>query len=142
MNVTFRKPQGTDDWRTLLDWIAADPEHSAKGMTPEFFYAPDKFSVVIGTEDRPALFVRLDPEHAGTIRLHIQFSPRTVTSSKALLAAWPRFLERTRSAGVSRLIFESASPLLVAFCKRCFGFQHVPGTNDYELILTEGTNNG
>jgi hypothetical protein len=127
----------------LIEWIAADPEHSAKGMTPDFFFTDTRLSLVLGGELGAGLFVRLDPEENGTIRLHIQFSPDHLTSAKTLLRGWPMFLDRIKASGkVSRLIFQSVSPMLIGFCKRCFGFSQVPGSDDYELLLTEEKANG
>lgn len=141
MNVTFRKPQGTDDWRTLLDWIAADPEHREKDMKPDFFLTEGGLKLVLGNNRAPGLFLRLDPEANGTVRLHIQFGPDKITSAKTMLRGWPPFMDRVKASGkVSRLIFQSTSGTLIGFCKRCFGFSQVPGTNDYELLLTEENN--
>ncbi|MCU1305177.1 MAG: hypothetical protein JWQ87_5461 [Candidatus Sulfotelmatobacter sp.] len=134
--ITFRKTAESLDRDILYDWIAADPEHSAKGMTPDFFYAPDIFAVALDNGTTPGLYVRLDPETAGTVRLHIQFGTNRRVSAITMVKAWPTFLQTVKAAGkVSRLIFESVSPPLIAFCKRRFGFTQVGTTNDYELLL-------
>jgi hypothetical protein len=122
------------DKELLKNWIAADPEHSAKGMTPDFFFNPTSISMAIGDYSGPGIFVRVDPEAPSSVRLHIQFSDNEVRSGKAMLRGWPTFSQGIWNSGVKRMVFESKSPLLIGFCKRCFGFSKVEGTDDYELL--------
>lgn len=127
--MNFRTLQEADR-AELKAWIAADPEHSEKGMQPEFFFRNGSLSLAIG--EPVGLYVRLDPEPPESVRLHIQFGPNQRKSGMTLVRAWPVFLERVKDSGVKRMIYESASAQLIAFCKRCFGFQHIGG-NDYAL---------
>lgn len=129
--MTFREPKESDKTE-IKDWIAADPDHSGKGMTSDFFFRAGSLSMAIG--EPVGLYVRLDPEPPESVRLHIQFGPNQKKSGMTLVKAWPEFLEHVRKAGMKRMIFESVSPQLIGFCKRCFGFQHREG-NDYELLL-------
>jgi len=101
-------------------------------MTPDFFFQPGSLSLAIG--EPVGLYVRVDPEPPQSVRLHIQFGRNESRSGKTLLRAWPEFKQRIVEAGVRRMVFESASPRLIGFCKRCFGFQHRE-ENDYELML-------
>lgn len=135
--VSFRKPI-MEDFPILEEWIAADQDHSAIGMKPDFFTDTPNLALVAEVNGHPGIFMRLDPEDAGTIRLHFQFGTNRVTSAATLLRGWPIFLERVKASGkVSRLIFESISPSLIDFCIKAFDFSPVEGTNDYELFLTK-----
>lgn len=136
MTTIFRRPT-EEDKEVLLNWIALDPEHSAKGMTPDFFFKDDTLPMVIGDLCGPGLYVRLDSEPPDSVRLHVQFGPDKVRSGKSLLRAWPTFRAHVEASGVKRMVFESLSPQLVGFCRRCFGFTSVPGTDDFELMLGE-----
>lgn len=121
--------------RPLMEqWIAKDPDHRFKGMCSDFFFTPGTMSFVIFDEDGPALFVRVDPEPPESARVHIQFSDNEVRSAKAMLRGWPEFMERVYGCGIRRMVFESNSPKLINFCQRCFGFQRVGTSHDYELV--------
>jgi hypothetical protein len=131
--ITFRKPVEADK-PIIANWILSDSEHSEKGMTPEFFFQEHTIGMVIGDLSGPGLYIRMDSEPPSSVRLHIQFSDNEVRSGKTLLKAWPEFRTRVAAAGVKRIVFESVSPRLIGFCKRCFGFTKAQG-DDYELIL-------
>ena len=132
--ITFRKPVEADK-NIIATWIMADPDHREKGMSPEFFFKEHTFAMVIGDLRGPGLYVRLDSEPPDSVRLHIQFSENAVKSGKTLLKAWPQFKERIQASGVHRIVFESHSDSLTGFCKRCFGFKQIEGTDDYELMV-------
>jgi hypothetical protein len=136
MTVVFRKPE-EQDRDILATWILADSEHHEKGMTPDFFFSEKSLAMVIGDLRGPGLYIRLDSEPPESVRLHIQFSDNYVRSGKTLLRAWPTFKARVEAAGVKRMVFESVSPRLAGFCKRCFGFARVGDSNDYELRVGE-----
>jgi hypothetical protein len=76
-------------------------------------------------EDKPIFWVR------GTkaLRLYIHFnSDKDFRSNrKALLEGFPSFTEQARKAGFTELLFDSKSPLLVAFCKKHFAFEEREG---------------
>lgn len=131
--INFRIPDETDI-PTIATWIASDPEHSAKGMGPEFFFQDCQLSLVLGDDQGPGIYVRVDPEAPDSVRIHIQFSPNEVRSAKTLLRAWPEFSQRIWDSGVKRMVFESKSQLLAAFCKRAFHFRRVGTSDDYELV--------
>lgn len=134
--INFRVPDESDI-PTIAGWIASDPEHSAKGMQPDFFFATDRLSLVLGDDEGPGIYVRVDPEAPESVRIHIQFSPNEVRSAKTLLRAWPEFSRRIWESGVKRMVFESKSSLLTAFCKRAFHFEQVEGADDYELLRAD-----
>lgn len=117
-----------------MEWIGCDPEHREKRMSPDFFYEIGKQAVVLADSEGPGLFVRLDPEAPDSVRLHIQFSPNEVRSCKTMLRGWPDICQCIWNSGVTRMVFESTSPRLIAFCCRVFDFKHVKGSNDYELV--------
>ena len=132
--VTFRNPT-YDDIPLILDWILQDQEHAEKSMSPYFFFDQGAVSLVIEDDlGRPGLFVRVDPEPPSAVRLHIQFSPDPMLSAKTMLRAWPEFQERIWTTGINRMVFESISKKLIAFCSRAFHFERVGNTNDYELM--------
>lgn len=130
--IIYRTPTEQDK-PLLQEWIAADPDHSGKNMTPEFFFSEEAMSLVLTDDRGPGLFVRVDPEAPGSVRLHIQFSPNEVKSAKMLLRGWPGFAQGVWNSGVTRMVFASTSPVLIGFCKRVFGFVRVPESDDYEL---------
>jgi len=135
--IEFRRLTESDK-PILAEWIASDPEHA--GLTPEFFYANDRLAMVLEAERGPGLYLRLDPESCGTVRLHIQFGPDRRYSAITLRDGWPIFKERVLlSKKVVRLVFESTSNALIRFCQR-FGFQKIEGSNDFELLLNKESN--
>lgn len=129
--INFRTPD-ENDIPTIAVWIASDPEHY--GMKPEFFFDSEKLSLVLGDDQGPGLYVRCDPESPDAVRLHIQFSPNELKSAKTMLRAWPEFSARIWESGVKRMVFESRSKLLIAFCRRTFGFKRIGWSDDYELL--------
>lgn len=131
--IQFRVPVEADK-SIIENWIACDAEHSEKRMTPEFFFVDTALAMVIGDDRGPGLFIRVDPATPDSVRLHIQFSPNEVKSMKNLLRGWAPFAQGVWNAGVKRMVFESKSKCLIGFCKGFFGFQHIAGTDDYELI--------
>jgi hypothetical protein len=135
--IGFRRLLESD--KTILaEWIKADPEHA--GLSPDFFYANDKLAMVLEADQGPGLYLRLDPESCGTVRLHIQFGPNRRYSAITLRNGWPIFKERVLMSGkVARLVFESTSSALIRFCER-FGFRQIAGSNDYELLLGKESN--
>lgn len=131
--ISFRVPDESDI-PIISQWIANDQEHSELGMKPEFFFEADRISLVLGDDEGPGLFVRVDPEMPDSVRIHIQFGLNEVRSAKTLLRGWPEFCKMVWDSGVKRMVFQSHSRLLIAFCCRAFQFTRVEGTDDYELI--------
>lgn len=123
-----------EDFTMIMSWLSHDQDHLERGMTPAFFYEPDKLSLAIFDEQGPGIFVRVDPEPPNSARIHIQFSDSQVRSAKTLLRGWPDFCERVWESGVTRMVFESHSPKLINFCQRTFGFRRVGETQDFELV--------
>ena len=139
--MEFRRINESDR-PTITDWIAADPYHSVQGMDADFFFVPDKLALAL-ENGCPGLYLRIDEEDQGTVRLHIQFGPDSYTSGQTMLQGWPTFLEIIKSVGtIRRMVFESVSPRLILFCHKRFGFNRVAGTNDYELWLTKENDHG
>jgi hypothetical protein len=132
--IQFRLPEESD--KPIIEkWIAADPEHSAIGMKPDFFFVDTAMSLVVGDDRGPGIFMRVDPAAPNSVRLHIQFSPNEVRSAKAMLRGWEAFSQGVCNSGVTRMIFESKNKVLVGFCRRVFGFRKCEGeNNDYELL--------
>ena len=131
--IEFRAPMESDK-ETIEHWISNDPDH--QGMKPDFFFNKGSMSLVLEDVFGPGLFVRIDPEPPSSVRLHIQFSPSEVRSGKTLLRGWPEFSKRIWGSGISRMVFESRTSHLIGFCRRCFGFQRVGTTDDYELKIS------
>jgi len=135
VNPVFR-PLHDSDHSILNQWIALDPDHSAKGMTSEFFFRPGGLSFAIEDSKGPTMFLRLEPELPISARIHIQFlADNESRTARSLHKAFPTVRGQIEKAGLKRMVFESISPKLSEFCKRCFGFTEVPGTTDFELFL-------
>lgn len=118
----------------INEWIAADDDHRGK-MDSGFFFQPGTVSFAMGSWSNVGLFIRIDPMKDCTALLHIQFSPYPVISGKTMLGNWYQFIWGLERAGVKRIMFESTSPSLIGFCKRCFHFAPVEGSNSFDLQI-------
>lgn len=115
----------------LTSWILLDPEHKAKGMTADFFFHEHTLGLMFEDAHGPIFAVRLDPENAGRVRLHIQFAPaQTLRSARTLNEGFPVVLAHIRKANAHWLIFDSVTEKLRKFCVDHFGFRPVPNTTD------------
>jgi hypothetical protein len=117
------------DTAIIDDWIAKDPDHSAKGMTHRFFLFGLSFA--IEDERGPTMYVRLNPEHDAA-RIHIQFdNDEKRRTALALVREFQLVSDLIKKAGYKRLIFDSVSEPLVRFCQKRFGFVRLADSNDY-----------
>lgn len=119
--------------------IYGDADHAAKKMSAEFFFpAGEKLSMCFEDKDGPVLFVRLDAEPPECIRMHVQFDCRPFMARrtiKMLTEGFPLVRQKCQTAKAKRLVFESTSASLRAFCEKHLGFQPVSGTADMEIVL-------
>lgn len=121
----------------ITEWIAKDPDHSAKGMTADFFRQPDTISFAIDDDQGPIMYVRLDPLDADIVRLHIQFNEtERRRTALALMRYFPEVRSRIADAKAKYIVFDSESARLVSFCMERFGFVHSPDSNLYFLDIS------
>jgi hypothetical protein len=131
----------TDLDRAIIDeWIARDPEHSARMMTEAFFRQPDSVNFACDDKFGPVMYFRLEPVDAEITRVHTQFSSSSKPGNQrrtavTLARAFVVITDLARKAGVHYLVFESTAPRLIAFCTKRFGFVHIADSNDYLLDL-------
>lgn len=137
-----------DDNFNITAMISRDPDHTAKGMTAEFFYPqpvlgfPPPEQICICFEDKigPVFYARLDVEPPTTIRLHVQFDSSPLEARRtAFMLKWG-FKELVRKyihgSAAKRIIFESTAPSLREFCMSpALGFRPLAGTNDLEYLM-------
>jgi hypothetical protein len=131
--IQFRKPH-EQDIPIISEWIEADPEHSSKGMRPDFFFTNQAVSIAVLENGDPGLFMRIDPEAPTSVRVHMQFSPNSRLTAKVMLKGWPTVSQKIWQSGISRIVFESKSEPLIFFCQRAFGFKNILGSDEYELV--------
>lgn len=130
------RPINSLDIPIINEWISIDPDHSAKGMTADFFRQPDTVVFAIDDEDGPIMYFRLDPINADVVQLHTQFNERArARTAIALVRNFPEVRDRIRQSGAKYMVFDSMSPSLVRFCKRRFGFAFIPDANQYYLDI-------
>jgi hypothetical protein len=139
-------PSIPEDLPLISKWVAADPWHGQSQVhreNVEFWltgnHAPCLFACKVEDSFGPVLFLRLeDRKENGFARLHIQFAPYEEVDKKrlvrVLLGLIPKIVEFSKANGFKGLVFPSVSPKLIAFAKRCFGFQEVED-DDYKLIF-------
>jgi hypothetical protein len=140
MNIRKLIPE---DRAILTRMILDDPDHRARGVTPEFFDVPqpNKISLCFEDDDGPVFYVRFDCDEAPeTVRVHIQFDQlHPLRTGRTLVLGFEVVKDRCLIAGAKRLVFDSISATLREFCMRRFGFQPIGGTADLELLLTAET---
>lgn len=111
------------DKSLLQESLAKDQYH--KETPVEFFYSAGAATLVYEDDAGPVFVVR------GTkaLRMDIQFLDNNQfdRNRKMLEENFHDFAERARQQGFTELVFCSNSPLLIAFCKRKFGFAEVQG---------------
>ena len=135
------RPLTEADKLTIAAMIARDPEHSAKGMRPEFFFADNgTLSICCEDDHGPVFFMRLDPSPPESIRIHIQFDEdlgMAIRTAKTLIDSFDQVTAKCRRMpSCKRIVFESMSESLRRFfCRDRFGFRPVAGTADLELWL-------
>jgi hypothetical protein len=135
------RPLTDEDKLTITAMIARDLDHSAKGMTAEFFYPPRPEHISLCYEDHegPVFYVRLDVEPPATVRMHIQFDSAPAMGQRTIFTLRWGFKELIneylRGAGCERLVFDSINQSLREFCERIFHFKPVSGSADMELYL-------
>lgn len=131
----FRKVRA-EDFPQIDYWISLDSDHIKKGMTHEFFTVNVCF--VVEDELGPVMYIRLDPELPISMRVHIQFEAGNESrTARAFIKGFPKVQEEIYKTGARRMVFDSVSPKLTAFCERMFGYTRVGETDDYELMLGE-----
>lgn len=137
------------DRATINRFIATDAEHTAKGMTADFFFPePPKHPTPMDPccqvkdlalcfeDDAGPVFYMLLATEAPDIRLHIQFDENmTLRTVRMLKQAYEVVKEKCRQAGAHKMVFDSINGPLRTFCMNHFGFQPVSGTADLEYTL-------
>lgn len=132
----YIRPIELEDWETIARMIERDPDHTARGMTADFFFAPGVMNLAFEDLHGPVFFVRLDPEMSGSVRVHIQFdTSQPLRTVRTLSTGFTIVKERCEVAGATRMVFDSLDGKLRQFCMRHFGFQAITGTADLELML-------
>jgi hypothetical protein len=125
------------DLPTLTNWIARDADHSARGVTADFFQQPISFA--IDDDKGPIMYVRLEPMDSEIIRLHIQFDEgERRRTAVALARHFPQVRDLIAQSGCRYIVFDSVSETLVRFCQKHFGFINLPDTSDYFLDIKAG----
>ncbi len=127
-----------DDRVILSRMIAADAEHTARGMTADFFHVPppNRISLCFEDDDGPVFYVRLDCESPTSIRIHMQFDEATpLRTARLLVQGFEVVKAKCQEAGAEHMVFDSLNARLREFCMRRFGFTPVSGTADLELEL-------
>ncbi len=122
--ITSRRLEDSDsDREMLIESLAKDEYH--KTTTSDFFYEPGTVSNVYKLNDTPVLVVRA----CKALRLDIQFLDNEDTRRNAavLVGGFKTLVDMARANGFKELVFCSKSPLLVAFCKKHFGYEEVEG---------------
>jgi hypothetical protein len=120
----------------ISEWISRDPEHSAKGMTEEFFRQPDSINFAADDKRGPVMYIRVEPLDAEIVRLHIQFNDGEHRRTALTLArGFPIVRDLVRKSGIRYIVFDSVSEPLIQFCQKHFGFVHIPDSNDYFIDL-------
>ena len=119
----------TEDRPLLEQWIEADPFHRGR-CKADFWY--ESLSIAVEDSRGPVMFLKLEP-NCPIMRLHIQFCGDEKRVARALLRDFPSFQKQMSDLGAEGIIFESVSLKLITFCRRCFDFHRVPGTDDYIL---------
>jgi hypothetical protein len=131
MSVSFRRL--TENDKPLIDqWIAADADHCAKGMTSEFFSR--FFSLAVEDKEGSVLFLALEPKPPAII-VHIQFGVSKGRTAKALLAGFPTVRDQCKQCGAKEMIFDTLNPALARFCEKAWGFARVDQTENWRLPL-------
>lgn len=125
----------------LAGMILRDPDHQARGVEPDFFFA-HQLCMCFEDDKGPVFFARLDVEIGAnyhpipSIRLHTQFdSDIPLRTARTLAAGFEVVKDRCRLADVERLVFDSIDGRLRDFCINRLGFKPVAGTADLEMAL-------
>lgn len=118
------RPLENRDRGQVEDGIRNDPEHTAKGLTPDFFFTPGTESIVFEDEQGPVFALRL----SHVMRVDMQFYADVDKGrvAKTLVEGFEWLRDRGRAQGYTEMIFESVSKLLVRFCQRRLGFKASP----------------
>lgn len=130
----FTVRQATPEDRELLkEWIAGDPEHSAKKIPAEFFYdeEPGVGCYLMSDETGPLFFFRT----ANTVRLDSQFGPSHTDEERhrnreGLIRGMDWLAYRSALAGASEIIFDSVNPPLIRLAVQQMGCDASP----HELV--------
>ena len=122
--------------RPIIDeWISRDPDHSAKGMTAQFFIDDALSGFAVTSQDETVMFVRVDFQ-GNTAKMHIQFDEgKPLRTARALIDNFPYVVKMLEAVGAHDLIFDSMSPKLTHFCVKYLGFSRVGDTNDYARAI-------
>jgi len=114
----------------IAAWIAADPDHRAKGMEPEFFY---EFEAGVGCyalcdEEGPVYFWRT----SNVVRLDAQFGPAQSEADRArnrnaLVDGMDWLATMCAARGAVEILFDSAAPLLRSLAIHVMGCDALPG---------------
>jgi hypothetical protein len=112
------------DKQMLADSLSQDAYH--KDTTDaDFFYDPRTVSSVFEDEQGPVCVIKGSP----VLRFDIQFlnNKDFRRNRAALLRAFSHYLTTAKENGFTEFAFQSDSPLLIAFCKKHFGFVESSG---------------
>ena len=108
-----------EDRQMLADSLSQDEYHKDT-TNAEFFYDPRSVANVYEDESGPVFVIKGSP----VLRFDIQFlnNKDFRRNRKALMAAFEHFAQTAKENGFTEFAFQSDSPLLIAFCKKHFGF--------------------
>jgi hypothetical protein len=127
-----------EDIPKLQSWISVDPWHSFKDAAEWWIYGYLTFKLVDPEGD--VLFVRLDKDGESRVRLHTQFAPPDVVSTRRVAAAIvygiTAYIPHGIANSVTGIVTESVSPKLVAFLIGKMNFEPLTG-NDYVLDFSK-----
>lgn len=129
--VNYR-PVRPEDCQIINRWIEADPWHRGKAGMLDFFM---KQGCAVLEDNRGAVMVvRFDDDLSTmTVTVHIQFGDASrLRIARTLQEGFRIILRALSDCGMKDIRFESANPVLIAFCKR-LGFEHRNGVSYYRL---------
>jgi|GEM_PF-2276416 len=123
--------EATEDDRKLLEeWIAADPDHAAKKVQPEFFYEkqPGVGCYLLCDAEGPIYFWKT----SNVVRLDAQFGPSEHSADKlrnrdALIEGMDWLARMCAAKGATEILFDSVVPLLRRLAIRQMGCEAMPG---------------
>lgn len=115
------------DYFLLEEALAKDTHHT--GTNADFFYEQGTVCSAFEDELGVVMFVRGNALSEESLRLDIQFMDNMDfrRNRRVLLECFHIFADNCKKNGWKELVFFSASPLLIKFCVKHFGFENADG---------------
>ncbi len=125
----------------IKEWLAADPWHrdDSRNVPELMTTGHGLLCFCLQDDEGPLAYFKLT-EEGELVRIAIQFAPEEIVSKKRLVIALvqagiPSMKMFASNNGFKGLVFESISPLLIAFGEKQ-GFKSV-GNDDYALLFED-----